>query len=240
MSEKLQKIMARAGVGSRRKCETLIKAGRVSVNGKLASIGQRADFEVDEIRVDGKPLKIKPYIYIKAYKPKGTLSSTFDELGKNRPTLKSLVKLEAHLFPVGRLDKQSEGLILLTNDGALTHRLTHPRYMHEKVYEVTIVGYLDDHDINKWQSGVMLDGKITAPATIDLIKRDSHSTKLQIVLKEGRKRQIRRISADFGHPVSKLVRTKIGPLEIGKLNPGEWRYLTSREIDALRDTAFKK
>lgn len=240
MADKLQKIMARAGIGSRRKCENLIKAGRVEVNGAVATIGQRADLEFDQILIDGEPIKIKPFIYIKAYKPKGILSSTFDELGNNRPTLRTLVKLDEHLFPVGRLDKQSEGLILLTNDGALTHRLTHPRFEHEKVYEVSVAGQLDDRDIKRWRSGVKLDDKITAPAIVSVIKRDSQSTILKIVLREGRKRQIRRISAEFGHPVTKLVRTKIGPLEIGTLNPGEWRFLTVQEIAALRASAFGK
>lgn len=239
LQERLQKIMARAGYGSRRDNEQIILAGRVTLNGRVAKLGDKADAKRDRIKVDGKPLKLdhEPPLYIMLNKPKGVISSLEDELQQARTTVRDLIPQSGHLYPVGRLDKPSEGLILMTNDGQIAHRLTHPRYEHEKVYEVELEGDVSNQMLEQWRRGVMLDGRITAPAPIEILERSKQRTRLRIILREGRKRQIRRIAAGFGHPVQRLVRVKIGPLELGDLQPGQWRYLTAREINTLLSSA---
>jgi pseudouridine synthase len=237
MSEKLQKILSRSGYGSRRECERIISAGRVRLNGKVATIGQRADSNRDTITIDGKSLKQPEPIYIKVNKPKGVLSSTTDELNQNRPTIRDIVPIQGHLYPVGRLDKQSEGLILLTNDGPLTHKLTHPRFGHTKVYLVTLEGIISPEGLDIWREGIKLEGKMTAPVKIELLGQDSTRSRLRIVMREGRKRQIRRIAARLGYPVVRLIRIKIGPIELGNLKPGQWKPLTARETTELRKIA---
>ncbi len=241
MEERLQKIMAQAGLGSRRESETVIAAGRVTVNGAVAKLGDKADPGVDRIEVDGR-LLARPadtFIYIALNKPRGVLSSLEDELEEGRRTVRDLIPAhpEAHIYPVGRLDKPSEGLILMTNDGQMAHRLTHPRYEHEKVYDVTVEGYFPDKALDQWRRGVMLDGRITNPTPIELLERDADHTRFRIILREGKKRQIRRIAASFDHPVTRLVRERIGPIVLGELRPGEWRYLTAAEVSQLRRLA---
>jgi pseudouridine synthase len=152
---------------------------------------------------------------------------------EGRTTVRDLIDVAGHIYPVGRLDKQSEGLMLMTNDGQLAHRLTHPRFGHEKSYDVTVEGSVADALLAQWQRGVILDGRQTAPAMIQLVERTPDHTRFTIVLREGRKRQIRRIAADFGHPVLRLLRERIGPILLGDLQPGQWRYLTAAEVDAL-------
>lgn len=154
---------------------------------------------------------------------------------EGRTTVRDLIQIDnaIHIYPVGRLDKPSEGLVLMTNDGELAHRLTHPRYGHEKVYIVTVEGSISDKVLEQWRRGVMLDGRITAPAPIEVIVREVGSTKLRIILREGRKRQIRRIAAALGHPVRQLIRERIGPLTLGDLKPGQWRYLSEQEVSQL-------
>lgn len=234
--------MARADLGSRRKCETIIVEGRVTVNGRVAVLGDKADPSVDRIAVDGRSLSVEvarstgtSYIYIALNKPRGVLSSLEDELEEGRVTVRDLIKVadDKHIYPVGRLDKPSEGLMLMTNDGELAHRLTHPRYGHEKVYSVTVEGAIPEAALDQWRRGVMLDDHITAPAPIEVIKRWADSAQLRIVLREGRKRQIRRIAALLGYPVKKLIRERIGPITLGDLQPGQWRYLTEQEIKLL-------
>lgn len=238
MMVRLQKLLAQAGYGSRRKCETLIASGRVFVNGKRAYLGQKADPDRDRVKIDGKEIELASPIYIKLNKPKGVISSTIDELNQGRTTIMDLIPVSEHLYPVGRLDKQSEGLILLTNDGALTHRLTHPRFQHEKVYEVIVEGKVPKEALKQWRRGIYLEGRKTAPATIEVLEQMPDSTKLLVRLREGRKRQIRKIAAQLGYPVKRLNRLQIGPLKLGALNPGEWRHLTDREVKALKDSAF--
>lgn len=240
MSERLQKILARAGYGSRRSCESLIKAGRVSVNGQSARLGMKADSRIDRIEVDGQPIEIQDFIYIKLNKPKGVLSSTTDELQQGRPTLMDLINLDGHLYPIGRLDKQSQGLMILTNDGALTHRLTHPRFEHRKTYRVALEGQLSDFELESWQNGIVLDDKMTAPADITVLKIEENHTWLRITLREGRKRQIRRIAEKLGHPVQVLIRESIGPIVLGDLKSGEWRYLSPEEVDLLYSQAMNQ
>lgn len=236
MEERVQKIMSQAGLGSRRDCEEVITAGRVQVNGRPIRLGDKADPAVDEITIDGRPLpRPEKFIYVAVNKPKGVLSSTEDELDEGRPTVRDLVPLPGHLYPVGRLDKQSEGLMLLTNDGALAHRLTHPRYEHEKTYRVVVEGRPSAAILDQWRRGVKLDGRPTAPAHIDTIEQPAGCAILRVVLREGRKRQIRRVAAQLGHPVLHLLREQIGPLRLGELPPGQWRYLTAAEIAALQN-----
>ena len=245
MDERLQKLLARANLGSRRASESIIAAGRVTVNGRVAKVGDKADPAVDRILVDGRPLFAaerppgEPYLYIALNKPRGVISSLEDELEEGRTTVRDLIPIAAdtHIYPVGRLDKPSEGLVLMTNDGALAHRLTHPRYGHEKVYDVTLEGRVPDRVLEQWRRGVMLDGRITAPAPIEVIERSAEQTRLRIILREGRKRQIRRVAAELGHPVRRLVRERIGPLSLGDLQPGEWRHLTAAEVRELQLSA---
>ena len=246
VEERVQKLMARANLGSRRSSEEIIVAGRVVINGRVARLGDKADPTRDRIEVDGQPLRLPKaeleageLIYIALNKPRGVISSLEDELEEGRTTVRDLIDIDAaqHIYPVGRLDKPSEGLVLMTNDGALAHRLTHPRYGHEKVYAVTVEGNVSDGALDRWRRGVMLDGRITAPAPIEVVARPGDTTQLRIILREGRKRQIRRIAAALGHPVRRLVRERIGPLSLGELQPGQWRHLTAQEVEALKSSA---
>ena len=238
MPDRLQKVLARAGFGSRRSCESLIKDGKVRVDGRVARLGQKVDPNLEQIEVDGQPIQLQDFLYIKLNKPNGILSSTVDELNQGRPTIRDVVGLPGHLYPVGRLDKNSEGLILLTNDGELTHRLTHPRYEHRKSYRVAVEGYLSDEKLEQWRSGIWLEGRKTAPVEIAVLDRQNRGTWLQIEMREGRKRQIRRTAAQLGHPVFSLKREKIGPIELGDLPKGKWRYLSEMEVDSLKRAAF--
>ncbi|MGH2535811.1 MAG: pseudouridine synthase [Candidatus Promineifilaceae bacterium] len=239
MAERLQKIIAQAGLGSRRKAEVWIRSGRVRVNGRPAHIGDKADPTRDQIEVDGRPVEIMAHSYILVNKPRGVLSSTEDELDQGRPTVLDLVPLPGNLYPVGRLDKQSEGLILLTNDGALAHRLTHPRFGHQKVYRVAVSGRPSPPALRKWEQGVKLDGRYTAPARVRILSTDGEATWLEITMSEGRKRQIRRIAALLGHPVERLIREQIGPLRLGELEPGQWRHLAPAELSALKSAVAR-
>jgi len=237
MEERLQKILARAGFGSRRACEELILQGRVSVNGQVAGLGQKADPDRDRITLNGKPVGVKDRCtYVALYKPRGVLSDEGDDSGR-LSTVRDLVPLPERLFPVGRLDLRSEGLILLTDDGELTYRLTHPRFGHEKEYRVLVEGEPDEATLSKWRQGVLLEGQRTAPAQVSVIRRDEDGAWLRIVLREGRKRQIRRVAALLGYPAYRVIRVRIGPLRLGDLRPGQWRKLTDAEVKALRASA---
>ena len=240
MSERLQKLMAQAGIGSRRECEGYIEAGRVRVNGRVAKLGDQADVGKDTVTVDGETLRLQPYIYIMLNKPKGVLSSTEDELNRDRPTVRDLVDVEGHLYPVGRLDRQSRGLILLTNDGDLAHKLTHPSYGHEKIYRAVVEGHPTVETVASWQSGVYLDNKKTLPCTIEFIESDKSTTKLKITMREGRKRQIRRVAAQLGHPVKQLTRLQLGTLKLADLPMGQWRELTAAELKALKKSVAQR
>jgi 23S rRNA pseudouridine2605 synthase len=233
--ERLQKVMASAGIGSRRACEEIIRAGRVTVNGQVAELGSKADPATDQIRVDGVPLgPPETRTVVALYKPRNTLSTDAPHKGDSRPTARSLIKLETRLFPVGRLDADSEGLMLFTNDGRLAQRLSHPRYEHEKEYRVEVYGRPTDEALEKWRSGVTLEEGGTAPAEVSLIRYDRGMSWLRVVMREGRKREIRRVASSLGYPVRKLIRTRIGPVTLGELKPGEWRPLTKAEQEALQ------
>lgn len=242
MEERIQKILARAGCGARRTCEELVRAGRVTVNGEVARLGQKVDPRRDRIEVDGRPIRLpRAPTYIALHKPPGVLSDEGDGSGR-RPTVLDLVKQPVRLFPAGRLDLRSEGLILLTDDGDLALRLTHPRFGHEKEYHVLVEGCPTEETLEQWRRGVILDGERTAPAEVSLLKRDQvresrqpkERTWLRVVLREGRKRQIRRVAALLGHPVVRLIRVRIGPVRLGDLPPGRWRPLSPAEIRAVK------
>lgn len=236
MEERLQKIMARAGIGSRRDCEKLILAGRVCVNGVVAAIGQKADVEKDKITLDGRPVDPpRQLVYIALHKPRFMLSTVEAEPGDARPIVRDLVPLEERLYPVGRLDFESEGLMLLTNDGALTHQLTHPSHGHVKVYRVLLARHPDQEQLAIWRRGVVLeDGYRTLPADVQIETLVGKGAWVRVAMQEGRKRQIREIAATLGLPIVRLVRVAIGPLKLGALKPREWRYLTPAEVAALK------
>lgn len=237
MQERLQKLLAQAGYGSRRACEVFISEGRVRVNGKVAVLGQKADPAVDAITLDGKPIsKRETLTYIALYKPRNVLSAV--EGQDNRPTVRDLIPLEGHLFPVGRLDLDSEGLILMTNDGELANRLTHPRYGHEKEYRVLLARRPDEKQLEAWRKGVVLaDGDRTAPADVRLLSVSGKGAWIRVVMGEGKKRQIREVGRRLGLPVVRIIRLRIGTLKLGNLKPRQWRYLTEDEVASLRNSA---
>jgi 23S rRNA pseudouridine2605 synthase len=230
--ERLQKVLARAGVASRRASEELISAGRVAVNGTVAELGRRVDPERDKVSVDGVPIGLRPgLVYYLLNKPKGVVSTAADPEG--RRTVTALVPAEPRVHPVGRLDADSEGLLLLTNDGELTHRLTHPSFGVEKEYLVSVSGRPSPGAIRALRTGVPLDDGITAPARVSQVE----PSLLRITIHEGRKRQVRRMCEAVGHPVTRLVRTRIGPLRDNTLPPGHWRELTAVEVRKLERDA---
>jgi 23S rRNA pseudouridine2605 synthase len=239
MEERLQKILSRAGLGSRRACEELIAQGRVTVNGQPAVLGTKADPQTDHISVDGKPLKTaEELVYIALNKPRGVISAS--QSPDRRPTVRDLVPIGGHLYPVGRLDVDSEGLILLTNDGELANRLTHPRYGHEKEYRVLVASQPDSAQLDAWRRGVVLeDGAHTQPAEVQVDKPFGKGTWLRVIMKEGHKRQIRETGRLLGLTVVKIIRVRIGTLHLGGLKPGEWRYLTAEEVAALKSQPGK-
>ncbi len=230
--ERLQKVLARTGVGSRRVCEDLIVDGRVTVNGEVPVLGRRVDTATDVIELDGVPLPVRPgLVHYLVNKPPGVVSTAEDTHG--RPTVVSLVPPEPRVFPVGRLDMDSEGLIIVTNDGELTHRLTHPSYGVPKEYLVHVEGEPSAGDVRRLREGVELDDGMTAAARVAVVS----PTLLRMVIHEGRNRQIRRMCEAVGHPVVRLVRTRIGPLADPSLTPGSYRPLTFDEVRGLAAAA---
>lgn len=234
MEERIQKILARAGYGSRRQCESYILQGRVKVNGVTIGLGAKADPSKDQILLDGRPITVDiPYIYIALYKPRGVLSASSSPEGKK--TVCDLVNLGVRLFPVGRLDMDSEGLILLTNDGELANLITHPRHGHEKEYRVFVAKRPDEDQLNAWRRGIVLsDGYRTQPADIQVEVTTPKGAWLKVILREGRKRQIREMGALTGLPVLRIIRTRIGEVTLGNLKPSQWRYLTTPEVERLK------
>ncbi len=241
MPERLQKILAQAGYGSRRACEDFITAGRVRVNGQVASLGQKADPVTDKITVDGKPIAAaETLIYIALYKPRMVLSTVETERGDERQTVRDLVDSPQHVHPVGRLDFESEGLVLMTNDGDLTNKLTHPRYGHQKEYRVLLARRPDQAQLEAWKRGVVLeDGYKTASVDVRFESAQGKGAWARVVMGEGRKRQIRETCKQLGLPVVRIVRVRIGSLRLGNLKPRQWRYLTLQEVDELRGSQSK-
>lgn len=225
---RLQKYLSAAGVCSRRKGEKHILAGRVVVNGAVVSqLGVQVDPDKDEVRFDGRLLQLtQDHLYIALNKPVGVVSSC-DHRGKK--LVVDLVDVGTRIYPVGRLDKDSEGLLLLTNDGALHQRLSHPKFGHEKEYQVTVLQPIDDRALQQMREGVLLDGKATHPAQVKRMAANRFS----IVLTEGRNRQIRRMAKAVRAKVKRLIRVRIAHIRLENLKPGKWRYLTANEIEKL-------
>jgi 23S rRNA pseudouridine2605 synthase len=236
MEERLQKLIAHSGLTSRRGAEELIRQGRVRVAGRPAHLGQKVDPEKARVEVDGVSLPIRPgAVYLLVNKPPGLLSTAHDPYG--RPTVVDLVPAETRLYPVGRLDADSEGLMLLTNDGDLADLVTHPRYGVSKTYTVLAEGVPSRAALRSLAEGVQLeDGPARARSARLLDARDRKAL-VEVVMGEGRKREVRRMFEVIGHPVLRLVRTAIGPLRDSTLSPGEWRPLTLEEIRALYQAA---
>jgi 23S rRNA pseudouridine2605 synthase len=236
MPERLQKLLAQSGYGSRRACEDFISAGRVRVNGQIASLGQKADPTADKITVDGKPIAAaEQLMYIALYKPRNVLSTVERERGDTRQTVRDLVEVSGHLYPVGRLDFESEGLVLMTNDGDLTNRLTHPRFGHTKEYKVLLARRPDKDQLEAWKRGVVLeDGFKTAPADVRYESSQGKGAWVRVIMGEGRKRQIRETCKQLGLPIVRILRIRIGELRLGNLKSRQWRYLTTDEVRALK------
>jgi len=236
--ERLQKVLARAGVGSRRTNEMLIAAGRVTVNGEVAVLGRRVDPANDRIALDGVPVIVDAtLVHWVLNKPAGYVTTAHDTHG--RATVLDLVPDQPRVFPVGRLDLDTEGLLLLTNDGDLAELLTHPRHGVEKEYFAEVEGKPSPAALRTLRAGVELDDGPTQPARVKIVQESaSGTTALEIVVKEGRKRMVRRMCAAVGHPVVRLARTRIGPLRDSRLAPGTWRALTTEEVRALYAAAL--
>ena len=227
--ERLQKVLARVGIGSRRVCEDLIAEGRVTVDGEVAVLGRRVDVEMALIELDGAPIGVRPdLVHYLLNKPVGVVTTADDPQG--RPTVVGLVPAEPRVFPVGRLDVDTEGLLLLTNDGDLAHRLIHPSFGVEKEYVAELEGSPSRAALRRLREGVELDDGTTAPARAALLE----PSVVRVTVHEGRNRQVRRMCDAVGHPVVRLIRTRIGPLVDRSLAPGAWRELTGDEVRSLQ------
>jgi pseudouridine synthase len=238
--ERVQKLLARAGVASRRESEKLIVQGKVTINGQLAELGSQADPDTDDIRVEGRRLRFSAQRhYLAVHKPTGYISSRSDPEG--RPTVMQLIPehLRKLVYPVGRLDLDSEGLLLLMDDGDLANQLIHPRYEVPKRYQALVSGNVGDTTLAKLRKGVLLEDGLTAPAHVRVLERMEKSTALEVAIHEGRKRQVRRMLEMVGHPVQRLVRVAVGGLELGNLPAGKWRELTAAEVALLRRAVEK-
>ncbi|KUO73670.1 MAG: pseudouridine synthase [Clostridia bacterium BRH_c25] len=253
MTERLQKVMSEFGVASRRKCEELIAEGKVKVNGRLITEqGCRIDKEKDTIEVDGRIVKSPDTkLYILLNKPTGYITSAKDQFG--RPTVLDLVKgvsirvfpigrtvldlvkgVSIRVFPIGRLDYDTEGLIILTNDGDLTYRITHPKHNIEKTYRALVRGEMNKDDIVAFAGGMAIEDYVTAPARLEIVRKRGNSSIVDITIHEGKNRQVRKMCSAAGHEVIRLKRIKIGKIGLGSLKAGEWRYLDESEIKYLK------
>jgi 23S rRNA pseudouridine2605 synthase len=235
MEERLQKVLAHAGVASRRSCEELILAGKVKVDGKLITdLGIKVDPEKSVIEVAGKPIPGKEQlIYILLYKPAGFLSTVHDPQ-KRRTVMDLIHGVRQRVYPVGRLDYDTSGLILLTNDGELANDLIHPSREVEKTYRALVKGIPTGKCLGELAKGIMLEDGKTAPAQVRVKKIINGNALVDITIHEGRNRQVRRMFQRVGNPVIRLKRIAFGPLKIGRMKPGEWRYLTDREVEILK------
>jgi len=249
MRERLQKLLSQRGIASRRQSERLITAGRVTINGEVATLGQRADTQSDRVCVDGVEIGKPPRsLYLLLHKPRGVVSTCHDPQG--RKTVLDLLDAELRsgkgIHPVGRLDAASTGALLLTNDGELTHQLTHPSHQMPKVYRVWVEGMPAEQTLQQWRDGIALEGRKTLPAGITLIRSDARGqprherqqSLLEVTLTEGRNRQIRRVAEGLGHPVTALHRAKIGSIGLGNLSRGRYRLLRESEIAQIKQSAY--
>lgn len=238
MEERLQKLLSQWGIASRRRAEALILAKRVKINGSDAMLGQKADptrdiIHVDDVRVGVDDLPESLYLILN--KPLNVICTCKDPQGRNTilDLLPIMLRQNQGLHPVGRLDADSTGALLLTNDGELTYRLTHPSHQVAKTYHVQVEGHPDHASLDQWRRGIVLSGRRTLPARVRCLTRLSRSTRLEVVLKEGRNRQIRRVAALLGHPVVALHRVAIGSIQLDALKPGQYRALTPAEVTGL-------
>lgn len=233
MLVRLQKFLAEAGIGSRRHCETLIAAGKVSVNGQpVTQLGTKIDPGHDRVTVAGQPVHTERKVYVVLNKPVGVTCTNSDRHAAKRAVDLLPAKL-GRLFTVGRLDRDTGGLLLLTNDGTFSLRLTHPRYKIPKTYLVEVEGSLTRGDVSRLLSGISSAGETLRAAEVRDMRPGAAGTTLTLVLREGRKRQIRRMMAALGHPVTRLMRVAVGPMDLGDLKPAQWRHLTDEEVDQL-------
>ncbi len=246
MSEgiRVQKVLSDMGFASRRAAEKLIEEGRVKINGRICVIGQKIDPRKDIISVDGEKVvkeygKNKRRWYVALNKPRGYVTTMSDELGRKCVT-ELLGDIDERVYPVGRLDKNSEGLLLLTNDGEFANLMMHPSYHINKTYRVTVDAGLNEEQLIKLASGVEIDGKMTLPAIVTVLVREPQRAVIQMVISEGRNRQIRKMCEAVGLEVLRLKRTAVGGIRLGMLKPGEWRELTSQEVKMLRNQAGQK
>ncbi|MDT8716380.1 rRNA pseudouridine synthase [Clostridium sp. 19966] len=234
MIERLQKYMARCGVASRRKCEEYILAGKVKVNGLIIKeLGTKIDDSKDIIYLNNNLIKPEEKkIYVMLNKPTGYVTTVKDE--KSRATVLDLIDLEERIYPIGRLDYNTSGLLLLTNDGEVYNKIIHPREAINKIYIATLKGHINNNKVLKFKSGINIGGYVTAPANIEIIKEYNDSSKVKITIHEGKNRQIRKMCNEIGNPVITLQRIKIGNIELGNLQIGTWRYLSSNELSYIQ------
>lgn len=232
--ERLQKYMASCGIASRRRCEEIIMSGRVKVNGKtIKELGTKIDAKNDKVTLDGKYITCEEKkIYIALNKPKGYVCTVSDE--KGRKTVLDLVKVKERIYPVGRLDYDTTGLLLMTNDGEIYNNIIHPRKSIDKVYEAKIVGIPNEMEMDKFKNGIVLDERKTSPANITIIRTENDCSVVSVTIHEGRNRQVRRMCEAIGHPVIELNRVSIGNIKLKELQIGKWRYLYSEEIAYLK------
>jgi 23S rRNA pseudouridine2605 synthase len=232
VEERIQKVMAAAGIASRRACEQLIVEGRVTVNGQVADLGDKVDPTTDVLHLDGERIVVDPQlVYVLLNKPRGVVTTADDPQG--RPTVVDLVNLPQRLFPVGRLDQDTEGLLLLTNDGALAHALTHPSYEVERVYVALVPGPVRKKVLAGLRAGIELEDGFAQPKRVQLLEEERSKALLEIVMTEGRKREVRRMLAAHGLTVLRLARVSFGGVELGDLRQGKWRFLTGAEVAML-------
>ena len=233
MPERLQKVLSAAGVASRRHAEELIAAGRVRVNGAVATLGDKVDATTDVVEVDGERVTLDTTLrYVLLNKPQGFVSTTSDPEG--RPTVTELINLPDRLYPVGRLDRETEGLLLLTNDGDLVHRLLHPSFEVERTYLALVPGPVRREVLARLRDGVELDDGPARPRRVRVTEQHAGKAVLEVVMTEGRKREVRRMLAAVGLPVERLARVAFGGVELGDLRQGKWRFLTDPEVNRLR------
>jgi 23S rRNA pseudouridine2605 synthase len=233
--ERLQKVLSKSGFGSRRDCEKLISAGQVKVNHQTAVLGIKVDPKQDIIAVNGRSISYSQPrdIFIAFNKPRKVLSDI--KRTDDRSTVRNFIDVDDYLFIIGRLDYDSEGLILLTNNGDIANKLTHPRYEHEKEYMVQSSKVPDETQLKTWRRGVILDGgSRTKPAIVERLSNKKDDLWLKVILREGKKRQIREIGKTIGLPIKRIIRTRISSVYLGNLKPGEWRFLNQPEIDKLK------
>ena len=236
---RVQKVLADQGICSRREAERLIAAGKVKVNGHPITLGDKMDPDYDKVMIDGKTVRIvrkRQYTYIMLHKPRGFITTMSDEM--NRKCVAELVQdCGMRVYPVGRLDRESEGLLLMTNDGAFANAMMHPKRHVPKTYRVTIRPGVTEEQITQMTTGLMLDGRMTAPADVHIITKEEGRVVLEIVLYEGRNRQIRKMCEQLGLEVARLKRTAVGAVKLGMLPQGKWRELTSEEVNRLMNAA---